>query len=255
MADLLQHVAESGFPLMDRMIHVFVGGSELHGAKVMGTDDLDIYGTYIEPPELMLGLETLPHYVWSTAGNDRRNGPVDVDVTLYSLRKWTTLACKGNPTALHFLFAKDSLQNPIWASVIERKDSFLSRTCGKHFMGFANDQLSRVSGKRGRGKKGQRPELEQKFGYDVKAAMHAIRLLGECKEILLSGTITLPRPERDLLIRVRTGKFSLERVLDMANKLFAECEKATGKSVLPEKVDRHAVSDVLSHAYLRAWKI
>jgi hypothetical protein len=28
MAHLLQHVAESGFPLMDRMIHVFVGGSE-----------------------------------------------------------------------------------------------------------------------------------------------------------------------------------------------------------------------------------
>jgi hypothetical protein len=178
-----------------------------------------------------------------------------VDVTLYSLKKWTTLACKGNPTALHFLFAKDSLRNPIWASVIERKNSFLSRTCAKHFMGFANDQLARVSGKRGRGKKGQRPDLEQKYGYDVKAAMHAIRLLGECKEILLSGTITLPRPERDLLIRVRTGKFSLERVLNMANKLFAECEEATGKSVLPEKVDRHAVSEVLSHAYLRAWKV
>jgi uncharacterized protein len=226
MSDLLQHVAESGFPLMDRLIHVFVGGSELHGAKVQGTDDLDIYGTYIEPPELMLGLETLPHYVWLTAGNDRRNGPADVDVTLYSLRKWTTLACKGNPTALHFLFAKDSLRNPMWASLTERKDSFLSRTCGKHFMGFANDQLSRVSGKLGRGKKGQR-----------------------------SGTITLPRPERDLLIRVRTGKFTLERVLDMANKLFAECEEATVKSVLPEQVDRHTVSEVLSHAYLQAWKI
>jgi len=72
---------------------------------------------------------------------------------------------------------------------------------------------------------------------------------------LLSGTITLPRPECDLLIRVRTGKFSLERVLNMATKLFAECEAATEKSVLPEKVDRHAVSEVLSHAYLRAWKI
>ena len=113
----------------------------------------------------------------------------------------------------------------------------------------------RVAGKRGRGKKGQRPELEQKYGYDVKAAMHAVRLLGECKEILLSGTITLPRPERDLLIRVRTGKFSLERVLNMANKLFAECDEATGKSVLPEKVDRRAVSEILSRAYLRSWKI
>ena len=85
---LLKHVAESDFPYMERLIHVFVGGSELHGAKVHGTDDLDIDGVYVEPPKLVLGLETLPHYVWSTAGNERQNGPADVDVTLYSLRKW-----------------------------------------------------------------------------------------------------------------------------------------------------------------------
>jgi len=91
MADLLQHLTESRFPLMDRLIQVFVGGSELHGAKVHGTADLDIYRAYVEPPELLLGLETLPHYVWSTAGNQRRNGPGDVDVTLYSLKEWTTL--------------------------------------------------------------------------------------------------------------------------------------------------------------------
>ena len=254
MADLLKHVSESGFPLMDRLIHVFVGGSELHGAKVHGTDDLDIYGVYIELPELTLGLESFPHYVWSTAGDDRRNGPADVDVTLYSLKKWAGLACKGNPTALHFLFAKGTLRNPLWSIVANRKAVFLSRLCAKHFMGFANDQLGRVSGKRGRGKKGQRPELEKKFGYDVKAAMHVIRLLNECKEILGSGKITLPRPERDLLIRIRTGKFSLDKVLDMANHLFAECEEAEQKSALPDRIDRKAVSEVLTHCYLQSWR-
>jgi len=254
MADLLKNVAESGFPHMNRLIHVFVGGSELHGAKVQGTDDLDIYGVYIEPPDLVLGLESLPHFVWSTAGNDRRNGPADIDVTLYSLRKWAGLACKGNPTALHFLFAKDAMRNPIWSQVAKRKDAFLSRLCAKHFMGFADDQFARITGKRGRGKKGQRPELEQKYGYDVKAAMHAIRLLNECIEVLNSGKITLPRPERDLLIRVRTGKYSLDKVIDMANLLFAECEAAAKKSPLPEKVDRKTVSEVLTQCYLRSWK-
>src|ERR1700690_672438 len=34
MADLLQHMRESGFLFPDRLIHLFVGGSELHGAKV-----------------------------------------------------------------------------------------------------------------------------------------------------------------------------------------------------------------------------
>jgi hypothetical protein len=66
-------VRGSGFCFPGRLIHLFVGGSELHGAKVDGTDDLDIYGVFEEPSEMVLGLESMPHLVWSTAGNDRAN--------------------------------------------------------------------------------------------------------------------------------------------------------------------------------------
>jgi predicted nucleotidyltransferase len=253
MADLLQHVKESGFPFPERLIHLFVGGSELHGAKVHGTDDLDIYGIYIEPPEMILGLESLPHFVWSTAGDDRRNGPHDVDVTLYSLKKWAGLACKGNPTALHFLFAEGVVRNPIWAQIVANKQGFLARGCVKQFLGFADDQLKRMAGKKGRGKKGQRPEIEKEFGYDVKAAMHTLRLLYECKEIVLQGTITLPCPERDFLIRVRTGRYSMDKVISMTQKLFEECEAAEKTSSLAEKVDRAAVSRLLADSYRKAW--
>src|SRR5215510_14104432 len=102
---LLKLVAESGFSQPESLIHLFVGGSELHGAKVGQTDDTDIYGVYIEQPSEILGLDSREHFVWSTAGDERRNGPDDVDVTLYSLRKWASMAAKGNATALHFLFA------------------------------------------------------------------------------------------------------------------------------------------------------
>src|SRR5579864_3332851 len=253
MGDLLQHVKDSGFEFPDRLIHLFIGGSELHGAKVHGTDDLDIYGLYIEPPELVLGLESRPHFVWSTAGNDRRNGPNDVDITLYSLKKWAGLACKGNPTALHFLFADGVLKNPIWAQIVPQRRAFLARSCLKQFLGFANAQLDRLTGKRGRGKKGQRPEFEQKFGYDVKAAMHTLRLLYECKELLSDERISLPRPERDFLIKVRTGEYSLPKVLALADKMFSACEQAAESSSLPERVDRAAVSRLLAHSYRKAW--
>jgi predicted nucleotidyltransferase len=253
MADLLQHVQKSEFPLTDRLIHLFVGGSELHGAKVQGTDDLDIYGLYVEPPEMVVGLDSMPHFVWSTAGNERRNGPKDVDVTLYSLKKWAGLACKGNPTALHFLFTKSAVRSRIWSEILGQKDVFLSRSCVPQFLGFADAQLKRMTGKLGRGKKGQRPELEEKYGYDVKAGMHVLRLLYECQELVSTGKITLPRPERDLLIRARTGKFTMEKILAMAQRLFAECEEATRHSPLPEKVDRAAVSKLLANAYREAW--
>ncbi len=253
MADLLKHVADSGFPFVERLIHLFVGGSELHGAKVHGTDDLDIYGLYVEPPELVLGLDSMPHFVWSTAGNERRNGPKDVDITLYSLKKWAGLACKGNPTALHFLFAESAVRSKTWTNIVTRRDVFLSRSCVPQFLGFADAQLKRMTGKLGRGKKGQRPELEENYGYDVKAGMHVLRLLYECQELVTTGKITLPRPERDVLIRVRTGKYSMDKVLAMAQKQFADCGEAAKTSFLPEKIDRRAVSKLLAESYRAAW--
>jgi predicted nucleotidyltransferase len=95
----------------------------LHGAKVKDTDDLDIYGVYLAPPELVLGLDMRDFYVWSTSGNERRNGPDDVDVCLYSLRKWAGLAAKGNPTALHFLFSPDySSQPQPWEGILKNRE-------------------------------------------------------------------------------------------------------------------------------------
>ena len=252
--DLVAHVRASGFAHPESLIHFFIGGSELHGAKVHGTDDLDIYGVYIEPPEQALGLDPMPHYTWSTAGDDRRNGPEDVDVTLYSLRKWAGLAAKGNPTALHFLFAGSALQHPIWQMVKDHRHLFLARTCVPNFTGFADAQLKRMTGERGRGKKGQRPELENQFGFDVKAGMHALRLLYECKELVECGNISLPRPEREFLISVRTGKLSLEKVLATAQQLFHECEQAEKTSPLPAEVDRAAVSRLIADCYRTAWE-
>jgi uncharacterized protein len=251
---LIAAVQQSGFPHLDSLIHLFVGGSELHGAKVKDTDDLDIYGVYLEPPELVLGLDKQDFYVWSTAGDERRNGPDDVDVCLYSLRKWAGLASKGNPTALHFLFSQNYAAKPKeWEEILKSRRVFLSRQAALQFRGFAESQVRRLQGL-GTGKKGQRHELIGVHGYDIKAAMHVIRLLNEGIELMRSGTITLPRPEKELLITIRTGQYgSLERVLTLANSLFLELEEAEAKSGLPEKVDRTRISELVSETYLRLW--
>ena len=251
---LIDAVQQSGFPHLDSLIHLFVGGSELHGAKVKDTDDLDIYGVYLEPPELVLGLDKQDFYVWSTAGDERRNGPDDVDVCLYSLRKWAGLASKGNPTALHFLFSQNYSPKPQpWEEILKGRGMFLSRQAALQFRGFAESQVRRLQGL-GTGKKGQRHEFIDVHGYDVKAAMHVIRLLNEGIKLMRSGTITLPRPEKELLITIRTGQYgSLERVLTLANTLFLELEEVEAKSGLPEKVDRARISKHVSETYLRFW--
>ena len=104
------------------------------------------------------------------------------------------------------------------------------------------------------GKKGQRHELIGAHGYDIKAAMHLIRLLNEGIELMRSATITLPRPEKDLLSTIRPGNYgSLEHVLSLANTLFDELAAAASKSALPEKVDSSKISSVVSKTYLRFW--
>lgn len=60
---LLAQVERSGFSPVSSLVHLFVGGSELHGAKVGSTDDLDIYGVFIGPPEVVLGLDPAQHFV------------------------------------------------------------------------------------------------------------------------------------------------------------------------------------------------
>lgn len=252
---LFDAVINAGFKYYEDLVHLFVGGSELHGAKLLETDDLDLYGVFIEPAEVVLGLAPCEHFVWSTAGNECRNGPDDVDVTLYSLRKWAGLASKGNPTALHYLFAQNLHSGSgVWHCIVEQRPAFVAREQLAQFLGFVDAQLGRLLGTRGRGKKGQRPELENQYGYDVKAGMHAIRLLNEGKELMERGQITLPRPERELLIKVRAGKWSLEELVEAANELIEQCRQAQSRSVLPQEVDRKAVSKLIANVYREHWR-
>jgi predicted nucleotidyltransferase len=251
---LLKHVRASGFPCPENLIHLFIGGSELHGAKVGSTDDLDIYGVYIEPPQLRLGIDSFPHFVWSTAGNDRRNGADDVDLTLYSFAKLAMLMAKGNPTALHFLMAPNlSGRDDPWEITIRpQRALFAARAAADKFRGFADAQLRRLKGE-GIGKHGQRLEYIGKHGYDTKAAMHIIRLLNEGIEFMRTGQITLPRPEpeRSTLISIRTGEFGpLEQVLELASEKFEELASAEANSDLPVSVDREAVNKLVAQTYL-----
>lgn len=253
---LMKEVSRSSFEYPATVIHLFIGGSELHGAKVGATDDLDIYGVFLDGPVTVLGLEPRTHFVWSTASEDRRNGPEDVDLTLYSLRRWAQLAAKGNATALHFLFADaTATSSELWGLVQAQRDLFISKQSAAQFLGFAGNQLQRITGEKGRGSKGHRPEYEGRFGYDTKAAMHCLRLYLECIELMRLGTITLPRPEYEFLIECRLGSWTLERFLAEADRLRRETEVAAQNSSLPDSVDLRAISELLAKVHLTAWQV
>jgi len=245
-----------GFPSDHaEIIHAFVGGSALHGVKLQGTDDTDVYGIYIEKPGLTLGLDRMEHFVASTSPQTRRNAANDIDAMCYSLRKWARLTAMGNPTILHSLFTPAAQGETEWSAILERREIFLARTHAKKYLGYADAQLKRMSGLRGAGKHGQRPEIIEKFGYDTKAAMHTSRLLYEGIELMKDHWVTLPRPpdERELLLAVRRGEWSEGRIIQHANRLFRVLQESSEASSLPETVDRTAVSRFVGEFYVQHW--
>ena len=106
-------------------------------------------------------------------------------------------------------------------------ETFLSKRSAIQFIGFAENQLRRITGEKGKGAKGTRPEYECAYGYDTKAAMHCLRLFFECIELMREGRITLPRPERELLVEVRSGEWTLERFLREAKLLHLDAPTPT----------------------------
>lgn len=250
-------IIEMGFPA-DRaqIVHSFVGGSALHGVKLHGTDDTDIYGVFVQRPEFILGIDGFDHFVTSTSPQEQRNEAHDVDVTCLSLRKWAGLAAKGNSTVLHFLFTPAAAGELAWSRILGNTNLFLAKSHYKQYAGYADAQLKRMIGLRGQGKHGQRPELEQQFGYDVKAAMHVLRILGEGIELMEKGFVTLPvaSPWRETLLEVRSGEWSAERVISTAGRMFDQIHFAAEASALPDSIDRARISKLIAEVYAEIWQ-
>lgn len=248
-----ERFSQFGFPYPDDLIMSYIGGSEAHGAKVAGTDDTDWYGIFIEPPEKVLGIDRYEHFVTTTGGKAGGNGSQDVDVCLYTLRKWAGLAAKGNPSCLHFLFAPLKFNHIIWAQVSYKREAFLAKGHVRPFLGFADDQMKRLFGEKGQ-KNVHRAESEEKFGYDTKYAMHIVRLYSEAKELMETGYITLPRPDKNELIAIRQGKYTLSEIRAMGRQLEADALAASDRSPLPARIDRDAISKIVATAYQDFWE-
>ena len=73
-------------------------------------------------------------------------------------------------------------------------------------------------------------------GYDAKNMMHTLRLLEMATEIFTEGRLNVRRPNRDFLLDVKAGRYTLDEVLELAEARLAALDAAVAKSELPEKL-------------------
>lgn len=86
-----------------------------------------------------------------------------------------------------------------------------------------------------------RAELEKKFGYDTKHAMHLVRLQRMAIEILTHEWVIVKRPDREELLAVRDGALSFDQLMEQCQELEAEIVKADRESNLPDHPDQEAI--------------
>jgi uncharacterized protein len=238
-----------------------VVGSGVHGIALAGTDDHDEMGVYIEPPELVLGVASAREdYVWRTQPEGVRSGPGDTDLVLYSLRKYIRLAVKGNPTALLPLYAPENdlvTVTALGCELREMRASFLSQQAAERFLGYMRSQHARMMGSGQQNKVPNRPELIEKYGWDVKYGSHALRLALQGHEIARDGRLTLPLPEeqRQRVLSVKRGEVARDEVSDQIAELELEVRRLLddGATPLPGAADVARISAWAVDAQRRHW--
>lgn len=91
----------------------------------------------------------------------------------------------------------------------------------------------------------KRKQLVLEHGYDSKNAAHCIRLLRMAKEFLLTGEMTVFRPDAEELLKIKRGEWRLGKVKTHAEELFAQVKEAKEKSPLREEPDRKGAQQLL----------
>lgn len=97
---------------------------------------------------------------------------------------------------------------------------------------------------------GHRAKLAQENdGIDWKALSHAVRVNYEGQELLRTGSITFPCPNRKLLLAIKTGALPYKEVEFIIEEGLKNLESAQVESTLPEQPDTEWVDDFLYEVY------
>ena len=99
-----------------------------------------------------------------------------------------------------------------------------------------------------------RSELEEKFGYDTKHAMHLVRLLRMGKEALETGELLVKRPDAEELLSIRNGAWTYEKCVSYAEKMDNLIRgELYNKTSLPKRPNLKNAAEVLMEAQRLVW--
>ncbi|MEV0440752.1 nucleotidyltransferase domain-containing protein [Streptomyces spectabilis] len=212
----------------DHTIYACVMGSRAFG---LATDDSDTdrRGVFLAPTPLYWRFEKPPTHV---------EGPADEQFG-WELERFCALALRANPNVL------ECLHSPLVEHVTDTgrellalRGAFLSRQAHETFARYALGQRKKLDA-----------DVRTYGAPRWKHAMHLLRLLGSCRDLLLTGELTLDvGSAREPLLAVKRGEVPWPEVESRMARLAAECDAAAARTRLPPEPDRRRVEDFLYRA-------
>ena len=208
-------------------------GTNLPTADVNATEDIDKFAIVVFPLEYYFGREG---YAKSKDSYEKKSG--DLDLLVFEYRKWFNLAMRGNPNSISWLWnaiPKYDYIDPLFRDFFIARGSFLNNNKTINaLVGYSLgqrkklDRQSKYEGFMG----DRRRKLADKYGYDLKFAAHAWRLLMVTQEVLKHGTMHTYRPDNEILYikKIKTGLVPYEEFIseyDRALKEVRMLEKVT----------------------------
>lgn len=117
--------------------------------------------------------------------------------------------------------------NPNVMELVQKEKSYF--TALKHFQSYEKWKAERNTA---------RAALEAKYGYDTKHAMHLVRLLRMCREILTGKGVLVKRPDAEELLAIRRGEWTYDQLIEWAEREDNAMQELYDTSPLPHAPDR-----------------
>ncbi|MCP3760562.1 DNA polymerase beta superfamily protein [Streptomyces sp. TBY4] len=209
----------------DHTVYSCVMGSRAFGLATEASDT-DRRGVYLAPTPLFWRFEKPPTHV---------EGPRDEEFS-WELERFCELALRANPNILEVLHSPlvEDLA-PVGEELLSLRGAFLSRRAHVTFSRYAVSQRGKLLG-----------DLRNHGAPRWKHAMHLLRLLLSCRDLLRTGRLVIDAtPYRDRLLAVRRGELTWEEVDAWMTLLTEESETALKKTPLPESPNLPRIEDFL----------
>ncbi|MFG2880006.1 DNA polymerase beta superfamily protein [Streptomyces sp. NPDC048337] len=212
----------------DHTVYRCVMGSRAFGLATEASDT-DRRGVYLAPTPLFWRFEKPPTHV---------EGPRDEEFS-WELERFCELALRANPNILECLHSPlVEHVTPVGEELLSLREAFLSRRAHTSFSRYADSQRGKLLA-----------DVRNHGAPRWKHAMHLLRLLLSCRDLLRTGRLVLDAgPHRDRLLAVRRGEIGWDEVDTWMSRLVAETETALAATPLPADPDLARVQDFLVRA-------